>query len=134
MLLLAIFNRLKSFRWYFPMFANNWIYWEVELLQHSTQPFSSTFKHYYKIISQGNGKLVVYTQCLKCYVQSKLTALRRMYVGIGPLICINNLPITPVGNVLMRLGCLGKGTRDFSRQRLFFKPGNHHRESHTCVQ
>ena len=37
-----------------------------------------------------------------------------MYVGIGPLLFINNLLIIPV--VLMRLGCLGKGTEDFSRQ------------------
>ena len=29
MLLLAILNSLKSFRWFFLMFANNWIYWEV---------------------------------------------------------------------------------------------------------
>ena len=40
-------------------------------------------------------------------------------MGIGPLVCINNLLITPVGNVLMRLGCQGKGTEDFSRQGLF---------------
>ena len=26
-------------------------------------------------------------------------------MGIDPLVCINNLLITPVGNVLMRLGC-----------------------------
>ena len=32
--LLAILNRLKSFRWYFVMFAINWIYCKVELLQH----------------------------------------------------------------------------------------------------
>ena len=56
-----------------------------------------------------------------------------MYVGIGPLVCINNLLITPVGNVLMRLGCQSKGTEDFSRQGLFFKPGSYHRESHTCA-
>ena len=162
MLLLAILNGLKSFRWYFLMFENNRIYWEVELLQHvnmkcnktfywyvkvfiwlstgkslyyiSTQPFSSTYKHYYKIISQGNGKLVAYTPCLKCHDHSKLTGLRRMYVGIGPLVCINNLLITPVGNVLMRLGYQGKGTEDFSRQWLFFKPGNYHCESHTCAR
>ena len=54
-------------------------------------------------------------------------------MGIGPLVCINNLLITPVGNVLMRLGCQGKGTEDFSRQGLFFKPGSYHRESHTCA-
>ena len=39
-----------------------------------------------------------------------------MYVGIGPLVCINNLLIAPVGNVLMRLGYQSKGTEDFSRQ------------------
>ena len=129
------------------MFANNWIYWEVELLQHikmkrnytfywyvksfrlsiywqvlyhiSTQPFSTTYQHYYKIISQGNGKLVVYSPCLKCHVHSKLTGLRRMYVGISSLVCINNLLITPVGNVLMRLGYQGRRTEDLCRQWLF---------------
>ena len=58
--------------------------------------------------------MVAYTPCLKCHDHSKLTGLRRMYVGIGPLVCINNLLITPVGNVLMRLGCQGiKGLRIF---------------------
>ena len=37
-------------------------------------------------------------------------------MGIGSLVCIINLLITPVGNVLMRLGCQGKGTEDFYRQ------------------
>ena len=37
-------------------------------------------------------------------------------MGIGPLVCINNLLITPVGNVWMRLSCQGKGTKDFNRQ------------------
>ena len=40
-------------------------------------------------------------------------------MGIGSLVCIINLLITPFGNVLMRLGCWGKETDDFSRQRLF---------------
>ena len=133
----------KSFRWYFLMFSNNLIYWEVELLQHVNMKcnktfywyvksfhltiywqvfllylnptISSTYTHYYKVISQGNGKLVAYTPCLKCYDHSKLTGLSRMYVGIGPLVRINNLLITPVGNVLMRLGYQGKGTEYFSR-------------------
>ena len=30
MLLLAILNELKSFRWYFLMFANSWIYWKFK--------------------------------------------------------------------------------------------------------
>ena len=81
-LLLVILNGLKSFWWYFLMFANSWIYWKVELLQLlswnttinfmdmlkvfiwlstgkllyyiSTQLFSTICKHHYKIISQGN--------------------------------------------------------------------------------
>ena len=31
-------------------------------------------------------------------------------MGIGSLVCINYLLIAPVGNVLMRLDCQGKGT------------------------
>ena len=83
----------------------------------STQPFSTTYKHHYKIISKGNGKSVVlYTPYLKCHVHNKLTGSRRVYVGIGSLVCIINLLIAPVANVLMRLGCQGKGTEDFSKQ------------------
>ena len=37
-------------------------------------------------------------------------------MGIGYPVCIVNLLIAPVANVLMRLGCQGKGTEDFSRQ------------------
>ena len=37
-------------------------------------------------------------------------------MGIGPLVCTNNLIITPVGNVLIRLGYQHKGTEDFGRQ------------------
>ena len=37
-------------------------------------------------------------------------------MGIGSLVCVNNLLITPVGNILTRLGSQGKGTEDFSRQ------------------
>ena len=53
---------------------------------------------------------------LKCHVHNKLTGLRRVYVGISFLFCIINLLIAPVDNVLMRLGCKGKGTEDFSKQ------------------
>ena len=62
-------------------------------------------KHNYKIISQGNGKFVAYTPCLKYHVHYKPTGLRRVYVGIGSLFCIIDLLIAPVANVLMRLGC-----------------------------
>ena len=54
--------------------------------------------------------------CLKCLVHNKLTGLRRVYLGIASLVSIINLLIAPAGNVLMRLGCQGKGTDDFSRQ------------------
>ena len=37
-------------------------------------------------------------------------------MGIGSLVCIINLPITPNDNILMNLGCMDKGTEDFSRQ------------------
>ena len=37
-------------------------------------------------------------------------------MAIGPLVCTNNLIITPVGNVLIRLGYQHKGTEDFGRQ------------------
>ena len=37
-------------------------------------------------------------------------------MGIGCLLYVFNLLIAPVPNVLMRLGCQGKGTEDFSRQ------------------
>ena len=36
------------------------------------------------------------------------------------LACIVNLLMAPVANVLMRLGCQGKGTKNFSRQSDFF--------------
>ena len=62
---------------------------------------------------------MAYTPCLKCHVHNKLAGMRRVYVGIGFLFCIINLLITLVGNVLMRLGCQGKGTEDFNRQCLF---------------
>ena len=144
-MLLAILNMLKSFRWYFLVFAINWIYWELELLQHlnmkcnnnfyvnitrfsaiwlfpgkslyniPTQPFSTTCKHHYKIINQGMENLW-HMSCLKCHVHNKLTGFRRVYLGIGSLVCIINFLVAPVGNLLMRLGCQGKGTEEFSRQ------------------
>ena len=40
-------------------------------------------------------------------------------MGIGSLVCIVNLLIAPVANVLMRLGCQSKRTKDFSRQCFF---------------
>ena len=84
----------------------------------STQPFSTTCEHHYKIISEGNGKFVEYT-CLKCYVHNKLTGLMKVYVGIGSLDCIINLLLASVGNVLMRSGYQGNGTEDFSNKWLF---------------
>ena len=138
MFLLALLNRLKGFNWYFLMFANNWICWKVELLQHVNMKrnnklywyvnsfhltnyrlvfvlylnptISTTCEHYFKRISQGNGKFVAYTPCLECHVHNKLTGLRRAYVGIGSVVCIINLLLALVANVLMRLGCQSKRT------------------------
>ena len=54
-------------------------------------------------------------------------------MGIGSLVCIINLLITPVANVLMRLGCLRVKELRILIGRDFFKPGNYHHESHTCA-
>ena len=94
------------------------VYWQVFVFYISTQSFSTTCNHHYKIISQGIGKFVACTPCLKCHVHNKLKGLRGVYVGIGSLVCIINLQITPVANALMRLGYQVKGTEDFSRQWL----------------
>ena len=37
-------------------------------------------------------------------------------MGIGCVVCIINLLIALVSNVLMRLGCQGQGIEDLSRQ------------------
>ena len=55
-----------------------------------------------------------------------------MYVGIGSLVGIINLLITPVGNDLTKLGCRGKGTENLVGV-IFFNPENYHRESHTSA-
>ena len=44
------------------------------------------------------------------------------------LACIINLLMAPVASVLMRLGYQGKETKNFSKQRDFFKLGNYHCE------
>ena len=67
------------------------------------------------IISKGNRKFVAYAPCLKCHAHNKLTGWR-VYVGIGSLVCTINLLISPVANILIKLGCHSKGTEDFSRQ------------------
>ena len=59
---------------------------------------------------------MAYTPRLKCHVHNKLTGFRRVYVGIDSLVCIITLLIAPVSNVLIRLSCQGKGTKNFSRQ------------------
>ena len=45
--------------------------------------------------------------------------MRMVYVGISLLVCVINLLIVPVANVLMKLGGQGKGTEDFSGQSNF---------------
>ena len=144
-MLLAFLNGLKRFWWYFLMFANNWIYWKVESLQHVEhetqqkislicrkflldylpasrciifQPnhFPIICDHLYKISGQGNIH----------HVWNVMSIVSEQnwggYVGIGSLVCIVNLQIAPVANVLMRLSRSGIGTEDFSRQWLFSNP------------
>ena len=69
----------------------------TQLLGHSVL----TCKHHYKIISQGSGNFLAYTPCSECHVQNKLTGLRRVHVEISSIVCIINLLITLVANVLM---------------------------------
>ena len=52
----------------------------------------------------------------ECHVHNKLTGLKRVYVGIGSLVCIINSLIAPVANVLMKLGCQGRGAEDLCWQ------------------
>ena len=55
-------------------------------------------------------------------------------MGIGFLICVINLLIAPVSNVLMRLCCQVQGTEDFSRQSdFFYKLVTIISQSHTCA-
>ena len=49
-------------------------------------------------------------------------------MGKDSLVCIINLLITPVSNVLMRLGCQNKGAENSNWQSDFFKPGNYHHD------
>ena len=44
-----------------------------------------------------------------------------VHVGIGFNVCIINVLITPVGNVLIRLGCQGKGTKIILMSNDFFQ-------------
>ena len=44
-----------------------------------------------------------------------------VHVGIGFIVCIINLLITPVGNVLIRLGCQGKETKIILMGNDFFQ-------------
>ena len=116
-MLLAILKRLKSFNWFLSCleiieFTGRWsccnmLTWNTTIIlligkkfpfdyllgslyYISTQPFSTTCKHYDEMISQGIGKCVACTPCLKRHVQNKLTGLRRLYVGIGSLLCTIN--------------------------------------------
>ena len=49
-------------------------------------------------------------------IRNKLSGLGGVCVGIGSFICIINLLIAPVANVLMRLGYQDKGIEDFYRR------------------
>ena len=64
---------------------------------------------------------MAYTPCLKCHVHNKLTGLKSVQVRIGSLVCIINFLIAPVANVLMRLGCQGKGSEDLTGTETLFQ-------------
>ena len=81
--------------------------------------YIKSFQSFDYLLFQPNHFSQLVNTCLKCLVHNKLTGLRRVYLGIASLVSIINLLIAPAGNVLMRLGCQGKGTEDFSRQWLF---------------
>ena len=49
-------------------------------------------------------------------------------MGIGPLVCINNLLITPVGNVDEILAIKVKELRILVGSDFFIKSGNYHHE------
>ena len=49
-------------------------------------------------------------------IRNKLSGLGRVCVRISSLVCIINLLIAPVANVLMRLGYQDKGIEDFYRR------------------
>ena len=63
-----------------------WLSTGKSLYYISFQPFSAICKHHYKIISQGNIRHV-----RNVMSNSRQTGLRRVYVGIGSLVCIVNL-------------------------------------------
>ena len=54
-------------------------------------------------------------------------------MGKDSLVCIINLLIAPVSNVLMRLGCQNKGAEDSNWQSDFFKPGNYHHDRFVLI-
>ena len=67
-----------------------WLSTGKSLYYISTQPFTTTCKHHYKIISRGNENVVADTLCFKCHVHNELTGLWRVYLGIGSLVSIIN--------------------------------------------
>ena len=67
MFLLTVSLRLKSFSWYFLMFANKLIYLKVELLQHVNMKHSNKFYRcgnffFFFILSAGNSLNYISTQ------------------------------------------------------------------------
>ena len=77
MLLLAILNGLKSFKWYFLMFANNRIYWEVELLQQVNMECNKTFYWYAKSFH-----LTIYWQAFVLYFNPTISSKYKHYYKI----------------------------------------------------
>ena len=66
-------------------------------------------------------------------IRNKLSGLGRVCVGIGSLVCIINLLIAPVANVLMRLGYQDKRIEDFYRRRVYSNLETIIVKSQTCA-
>ena len=77
MLLLAILNGLKSFRWYFLMFANSRIYWKVELLQYVNMEYDDTFYWYVKSFH-----LTTYWQVVVLYFNPTISTICKHHCKI----------------------------------------------------
>ena len=77
MFLLAILNGLKSFRWYFLMFANSRIYWKVELLQHVNMKYDDKFYWYVKSFH-----LTTYWQVVVLYFNPTISTICKHHCKI----------------------------------------------------
>ena len=62
MLSLGILKRLKSLRWFYFMYAKDWIYWKEELLQHVNMKLNNKF---YRFVNSFH--LTIFWQVFELY-------------------------------------------------------------------